>query len=357
MSRVEEIFKQIVQIDSISSEEKQISDYMCQFFEKLKVSFEQDQHNNIIVFISGKGNKETLLLNAHIDTVEPGRGIIPFTDNEGFIRSKENTILGADNKTAVSALMRLIETISQEKEYTGHSLEIVFTTSEESGNYGAHGLDYSQLKSQRGYCSDASNRAFGDIIIASPFYNRFDIVFEGKSAHASQSARAINVTKSVGSFLSKIETGQINEKTIANIGVVKMGDVVNTVPGKAIISGEVRSYLESNLTQVTNKIIQLAEESTYDKVKVKSAVVRENGGFEIEKKDPFVLKTLKVVHNYNKTPKFIKSWGCYDANVFSEHGIQLINIADGSIDSHTSQERIHSKNLDNLVNMFYDLVS
>lgn len=352
-----DIFIELVRIDSVSGEEREIAQFVKARLESLGLNAEIDKHNNVICKISGDASKEPYLLTAHLDTVEPGRGIEPFIADDGFIRSKGETILGADNKTAVAMLLALAETISNEKEYQGHPLEIVFTTSEETGNHGAHGLDYAKLDSKVGFCSDASNRNFGDMIVASPFYERFDIQLTGISAHASQPDLAKNVTKAVGKIISTLQTGWIDEETLCNVGIVRMGEVVNTIPGEATISGEVRSFVESNLKIVTDKIKATVEEvSKGEGIEFTIEIDRENGGFKLDQNHQLLQKALPIVKDYNDEPKQITSLGCYDANVFAENGIYLLNIADGSMDSHTSQERIHKDNLVNLVKLFRKLV-
>ncbi len=357
MSDVISIFFDLVQINSPSGHEAKVAKHIHTFYKQLGFSPKIDKHNNVIVKISSTSKSlEPLLLNAHTDTVQPGEGIKPFIDSNGYIKSKTNTILGADNKTAVASIMALSKLISKTK-YSGHPLEIVFTTSEESGNYGVHGLDYSQLKATQGFCSDASNRNFGDIIIAAPFYNRFDITLTGKAAHASQPEIAINILPTLTQSLSKLKLGRVNPNTLANVGMIHSGQVVNTIPGQAIVSGEVRSYLESDLEANTKSIIDTFKQTAKKhQVKIKSKVNRENDGFILNQDTPLFKKTRSTIKKYNPRPKLIKSWGCYDANVFATKGIQLINIADGSQNAHTPDEKIHRENLINLVELLKQLV-
>ena len=54
-------------------------------------------------------------------------------------------------------------------------------------------------------------------------------------------------------------------------------------------------------------------------------------------------------------PKLIRSWGCYDANIFWANGIEVVNIADGSLDAHTKMERVKVKDLERLADLFYSL--
>src|ERR1700722_19576203 len=62
---------------------------------------------NLIAIVPGAPSAPRLLFVAHVDTVESGsEAIAPELGDDGVIRSAGDTILGADNKSAVAALMR-----------------------------------------------------------------------------------------------------------------------------------------------------------------------------------------------------------------------------------------------------------
>jgi tripeptide aminopeptidase len=52
------------------------------------------------------------MLCAHTDTVEPGRGVKPVL-RDGVIRTDGRTVLGADNKASVAALLEAVRTIAR----------------------------------------------------------------------------------------------------------------------------------------------------------------------------------------------------------------------------------------------------
>lgn len=357
-SGVVDTFMQIVQIDSPTFHEEEMAKEVFGRLKAMGLEPEIDKEGNVIARLEGDRSRETLMINAHLDTVEPGCGIKPYVGEDGWIRSEGETILGADNKTAVAAILTATERLV--KEGVSHNpLEIVFTVSEESGNHGAHGLDYSNIEAKRGYIFDASDRNFGDMIISSPAYNRFDITIEGQPAHASRPEEAVNVIPTLANALTNTEVGRISESTIANIGVIQMGDVVNTVPGKANVSGEVRSMDETELDEYTQTIIARFRSAGEEHgTRVEAAVVRENGLFRFAKDEKFVLRTLKVLEEMGiDKPELIESWGCYEANIFAEHGIMMLNIADGMKNAHTVDETVNIEDLQMLADLVYLLVT
>lgn len=356
MSEVVNLFLKIVQIDSLTGEEKQLSLYVKEYLDGIGLEASVDKEGNVLAFLEGNNSLEPYILNAHLDTVEPGRGIKPKINDE-WIESSGETILGADNKTAVAAILTTVKGLASLSNESRRPIEIIFTTSEESGNKGAVSLDYSKIKSKVGYSFDMSSLNLGDIMVSSPFYNRIDIEIIGKSGHAKYPEKAVNVLPVFAGAVTNLKLGRISENTLANLGIIRIGEAVNSIPGRALISGEVRSTVEDELEEITGKIINTFKKSAKNlNSEVKSKVTRENGGFKYDKEDPFVKETVKKIGGLGIKPELINSFGCADANIFAEHGIKILNIADGSRDAHTVNERVRVKDLEGLVQLILEIV-
>lgn len=355
--RVIQTFIDLVQIDSPTGYEEEMSREVSSRLEEMGVNTSIDNLGNVFARVEGDNNKEPLLLNAHLDTVEPGRGIRPTINQDGYIRSSGDTILGADNKSAVAAILELITRIKETNSSDHHPLELIFTVSEESGNHGAHGFDYRQLEARRGFIFDASDREFGSLIISSPFYNRFDCTLEGVPAHASRPELAQNPLPVFAQGITQLNFGRQEDGSLVNIGIVQVGQVVNTIPGEVSFSGEVRSMVEADLEKHSQKIVD-----TYQRLALENllsfthSVVRENDGYEIAEDDPFLLETMQKLISMKIEPNLVRSWGCYEANIFHSKGLKMINLADGSKASHTVDETIHKDDLIRLVDLAYKLI-
>ena len=76
-------------------------------FQALGLECSQDAHGNVIANRPGLG--DAILLSAHMDTVEPGRGIRPGWDGPDIIRSDGTTILGADNKAGCAVILEVVQ--------------------------------------------------------------------------------------------------------------------------------------------------------------------------------------------------------------------------------------------------------
>lgn len=356
--RLLDTFFSLVQIDSPSGHEQGMTQELSKRMQTLNIETRTDEHGNVIAMLPASDDCTTepaILLNAHIDTVEPGKNIEPIVDN-GMIKSAGETILGADNKVAVAAILEILQTLI-EQNISHRSLEIIFTTSEETGNYGAVGLDFSQLTATRGYTFD-SGLPLGTIILASPFYNRFDITLAGTAAHASRPEQANSVLPIIQEALATIQLGRISENTVANIGIVEIGHARNTVPGTATISGEVRSFVREELDEVTEKITTAFQVAAADKnIQCSVDVVLENDGYLFDEQDLFVQETMQRIQAVGITPTTQKSSECFDANIFNSHGIPTLNIANNVQGMHTIDERIAVADLEQLAQIILEITT
>ena len=80
---------------------EEVAQHLIARLTRLGLTVERDAHGNVIASEPGE---LPLLLSAHMDTVEPGRGIIPVIQGDRIV-SQGNTILGGDCKAGVAAIM------------------------------------------------------------------------------------------------------------------------------------------------------------------------------------------------------------------------------------------------------------
>ena len=82
--RLVKTLMELIQIDSPSGEEDAMDAEVSSRLESLGLKVSHDSYNNVIARLPGEG--EAIMLSAHLDTVEPGRGIKPLVDG-GVLRS------------------------------------------------------------------------------------------------------------------------------------------------------------------------------------------------------------------------------------------------------------------------------
>lgn len=346
------LFIKICQIDSPTGKEKQMADYVFNFAKKYAHLVKKDNFGNVYLRF---GREPRIFLSAHLDTVEPGRGIKPQIKGD-YLVSDGSTILGADNKAAVAGILQVLkETAEKNWDYP---FEVVFTLSEEVGNYGAINFDYSLLKSKIGFCFDSSN-PLGTIITASPFYERFDLTIIGREAHASKPEEAINVIYPLTEIFKKQKLGKYDQNTLFNIGVINGGYVRNTIPGELNLKGEIRSFFEKNLNRAKNQFLSLLQsiEKKYQ-VKIRKDFVRENPGYfhQSKRAKKAIQKIKNILKKMALSPQEKKVWGVSDANIFNDKNLLVFNLGDATEFTHSKQERIKIKDLIQLKEIIKNLI-
>ena len=176
--RIIQTFCDLVQIDSPSGEEEEMAQEMIGRLEKLGLETKRDDYGNIV---ASDGREHPILLSAHLDTVEPGRGIKPSVKGDSII-SDGSTILGGDCKAGISAILEALESVIEDGgDY--HPVELAFTREEEIGLVGARNLDFSLLTAKEAIVFDGEGPV-SQITSSSPTYIGFDIEITGRSAHA-----------------------------------------------------------------------------------------------------------------------------------------------------------------------------
>lgn len=340
-SPVVKLFLDLVRIDSPSGDEEKIAAFIVDFLAKLGIKADRDSYGNVIAQVENTG--EPIIISCHMDTVEPGRSIKPIIENN-IIKSDGTTILGADNKAWLAAILAGLENLTRQS-INLRNLDLVFTRQEETQNGGSSHLDLKMIRGKRGFsCDDGS--LLGAIFFRSPYYIRIDISVIGKAAHSAEPDKASNALKAAAEAIHKLPLGQIGNSTIRNIGVMNSGHGRNTVPGEVALVAEIRSFTKQRLAEATAEMIKMFREvGKKHGCSIKKLVELENPGFEIGAKDRTLLEAKRVLETVGIEPRLEETYGCFDANYFSARGIHVINMSDGSEESHTTREKIKVEHL------------
>ena len=146
-------FEKLCSIPHGSRNTKLISDYLAAFAADQGLRYVQDQLNNVLIFKDGTPGYEDhapVILQGHMDMVCEKDADCPIDmDTEGldithdgqYIFAK-GTTLGGDDGIAVAFAMAL----AADKSIPHPPLELVITVDEETGMFGAAGIDLSMLK-------------------------------------------------------------------------------------------------------------------------------------------------------------------------------------------------------------------
>lgn len=146
-------FEEICAIPHGSGNTKQISDYLVSFAKEQGIRYIQDDLNNVILFgdaSCGYEDHPTVVLQGHMDMVCEKDADCPINmdtdgldiDHDDTCVYAKGTTLGGDNGIAVAYALALLA----DKSIPHPPLEVIITVDEETGMYGAAGIDLSMLK-------------------------------------------------------------------------------------------------------------------------------------------------------------------------------------------------------------------
>lgn len=352
--RVIDTFLELVQIDSETKHETKIAEILTKKFTDLGLDVMEDDskketgHGAGNLICTLKGNKDgidPIYFTSHMDTVVPGNGIKPSINDDGYIVSDGTTILGADDKAGLAAILETIHTLKENNLEHG-TIQFVITAGEESGLVGAKALDGSLLDAKYGYAID-SNGTVGNIIVAAPTQAKLFTVMKGKTAHAGVAPeKGVSAITLAAKAIAKMPLGRIDEDTTANIGWFEGGKQTNIVCDHVEIMAEARSLVPEKMEKQVAKMKEAYEKTAQEYGG--SAEVDVNvmyPGFKQKAGDEVVEIAKNAAKKIGRESKLLKSGGGSDANVIAGLGIPTVNLAVGYEEIHTTNERIPANEL------------
>jgi tripeptide aminopeptidase len=368
--RLAETFKFLVEIDSVSKEEGVIANEIKKILESMGAETFVDNAGdkiggntgNLIAKFKGNTQAPPLLLNAHMDTVEPGRGVSAVLEN-GTFTSDGTTILGADDKSAIAILLETLN-ILKENDLPCGPLELVFTVCEEIGLQGAKHLDLSAVAATYGFALDATDTE--GIVTRAPSANHIEFTIHGKDAHAGAAPeKGINAISLASKAIAKLELGRIDQETTCNIGIIEGGIATNIVPNLVKVKGEVRSHDEEKLDKITNKIVSSFNEviENYKKVspndglpRVEINIKKDFPRTHIPDDHPVIKLATRAAENLGRKMKTKTTGGGADANIFFEKGIFTGVLGTGMRDMHTVRESVKLEDMVRTAELLLEII-
>jgi tripeptide aminopeptidase len=346
-------FIELVKIDSLSFNERQMADKLKSKLEDLGLQVYEDDAGqktggntgNLICTIKGQKDVPSILLMAHMDTVVPGLGKKPIIEGS-IIKTDGSTILGGDDVAGIECILEAVRTIKENGVLHG-DIQIAFTIAEEVGLIGAKNLDYSKIKVKYGFVMDSGGK-IGTVAVTAPSQNEIEIIVKGKASHAGvEPEKGISAIQIMSEAISKMKLGRIDNETTANIGIISGGQATNIICDRVLIKAEARSRNESKLFEQTEHMkdcFQKAALGFGGCVEFKSELMYP--AFNINENDDIIPILKKASSNSGIELKLEATGGGSDTNIINGKGIQAVDISVGMDKVHSVEEQI---NIDDMV--------
>jgi tripeptide aminopeptidase len=343
-------FVRLCEIPSPTGSERAVADAVLAELRELGVEAGEDGAagparagaGNLIARVPGSADRWVMFC-AHLDTV-PHEGPIEVDRDGGVFRSRGETILGADDKAAVTVLVEMAARAAAMTPPVG--IELVFTVAEEDGLRGAKELDLGSLRSEAGFVLDHAT-PIGEVIVAAPTYKRLAAEFHGNEAHSGINPEdGHSAIVAAAAAIAEMSLGRLDEETTANVGVIEGGSASNVVPGHCRILGEARSVEGERAAEVVGKLVDActwaASEHGCD---VDTQVSEMFRGYRTKPSALPVRVASEALRACGHEPKQIATGGGSDANALIAAGFDCVLLANGTEANHTPQESVSAANI------------
>ena len=361
-ARLLDTFLELVRIDSPPGSEAATAQYCadalraagCEVWFDESAAVTGSDTGNLIAVLPGTA-PGMLALSAHLDVVEPCRGIEPVVV-DGIIASAGPTVLGSDDRSGIAAIIEVVRRFSEDdREHP--AIRVVFTVQEEVGLLGAKSLQAEDVACDLCLILDAEG-APGGIVVAAPTHYTFTAEFRGRACHAGvcpeQGISAITVAAHA---IGRMQLGRLDPDTTANIGSIRGGSATNVVAGRCCVTGECRSLDRGRVEEVRDAMttaMQAAADEAGAEVDI--AWTREYGGFLHTEDAPEVLLVSRACERAGFEPRTYRTGGGSDANVLAAMGVPVVALACGMTGVHGTQEQIAIADLEGITRVVEQVI-
>jgi tripeptide aminopeptidase len=362
-SEIVSLFLELASLPSPPGEERAVADAVLGYLGGLGLQPDEDDASlklgstagNIYARLEPTAPGTPLFFCAHLDTVPPSGPLEPVVEN-GVVRNAGGTILGADNKAAVVAMLEGVRRVlAENRPHAG--IELVFTPQEEVGLKGAAAFEHERLQAQIGYVYDQAG-PIGEIVLGAPWAQALDVTFHGRASHAGMYPdEGRSAIQAAAKAIADLRLGRVDEETTANVGVISGGTAVNIVPEWCTFRAEARSHDERKLTELVQEMLDACSfAATATECEVETELHKNYSGYRLKRDEEAVRLAARALERCRWQPSYALSGGAADANVFNQRGRRCVNLANGMTDIHTPNERIAIADLDAMVEVTLALI-
>src|ERR671935_1963453 len=363
-SDVLDLFVELAALPSPPGDERAVADVVIRFLRDLGLTADEDDAGARVgstmgnVYAHGEppaAGGTPLFFCAPLDTVPPVGPIEPVVD-DGVVHNASDTILGADNKSAVAVMLdALRRVLAESRPHAG--IELLFTPKEEVGLLGAAAFDHARLHARIGYVYDQA-APIGDVILGAPYSHSMEVRFHGRAAHSGMyPEEGRSAIAAAARAIADLRLGRIDDETSANVGQIEGGTARNVIPEHCRLLAEVRSHDERKLADLVQEMLEtLTFAASLAECDAETTVKKSYRGYRFRRDDLAVRLASAALERRGFTPSYALSGGGADANVFNERGVPCVNLANGMTSIHTPDESIAVSDLEGMVEVTLALV-
>jgi len=295
-----------------------------------------DAVGNVIAERKGVGTGPTVVIAGHLDTVFP-EGTDTKVKREGDRLSAPG--IGDDDR-GLAVVLAVVRAFEKAGVQTLGTVYFIGNVGEEGpGNLrGMRHLFGTELKGKVDYFITVDDTGLG-IASRAVGSNRYRVTYKGPGGHSYGAFGLVSPAFAMGAAIAQFSrvTVPANPKTTFNVGVVRGGTSVNSIPTEMSMDVDMRSESPDALNTVVAQfqaIIQkaVAEENaarstTEGKIEAEVTLIGDRPSGETPVNSPLVQTATAVVKTFGLTPHY--SISSTDSNVPISLGIPAVTIGRG----------------------------
>ncbi len=297
-----------------------------------------DIEGNVVGLLRGQQGVKTVGIDAHLDTVFP-------EGTDVKVRVKNDTLYApgiADDSRGLSMLITILKTIKSNNIILRDNLLFIGTVGEEGlGDLrgvkylfrdGAQKID-SWISIDGGSIGRVNNKGLGSY--------RYRVTFTGPGGHSWGSFGLVNphhaLGKAIQLFVNSADSyTSTGPKTSYNIGVIKGGTSINSIPFESIMEVDIRSVDPNRLDEMEKILENSVKEALDDQNSRKrmggnlTYVIDKIGNRpsgELSPSLPLVQRAMAVTKHFGVTPRLTR--GSTNSNIPISLGIPSVTIGRG----------------------------
>jgi tripeptide aminopeptidase len=263
--------------------------------------------------------------------------ILPYQGEE-IIFSDGTSVLGADNKSAVTVVMTLLENLTAQDQYG--DIVVAFVPDEEIGLRGAKALDLKRFDVDFAYTIDCCE--LGEVVYENFNAAAAEITFTGVTAHPMSAIGVlVNPILMAHDFISHFDRQETPEKTQDREGYVWFNDI-SASQQSATLKASIRDFDSASFAARKAKIEQvakiIAEQYPTAKVSVSISDTYSNISSAIGEDRRAIDLIFAALEEINVAPKVTPMRGGTDGAALSAKGLLTPNYFTGAHNFHSKFE-------------------
>lgn len=330
-----DVLKEIIKIDSVLGNEKEVADVLQRELETAGIPAKQVEHSegrhNLIATLEGSEPGPTLGFTGHMDTVPVGEVEWDYDPFGAEIAGGKLYGRGAcDMKAGLVAQVAAFIRLKEENVPFKGTIKFIATVGEESSGVGSEKLIAG------GYGEGLDALVVGeptDLEIANVHKGALwpQIVTYGKTAHGSMPENGVNAVESMFTLVEKFKE-EIGDHLVDNvddvlghstysINIINGGSGTNVVPDQALVEIDIRTLAGQKHEDIKKEFSDIVDELSAEDPEFKAEInyINDLSPVDTPEDNEFVQLVHKSVNEVLDTEKDIVGFSAYtDASNFQE---------------------------------------